>query len=137
MSTWRIIDANLNRASEGLRVLDDIVRFVLNDADLSRGLRAIRHEIVDVAAGVTGELLKHRDSEEDVGIEAEATPKKDIAALARANFKRVQEALRVLEETAKLPETRGKLDSDRFRKARFSAYTLEKQTLQKLSKRVR
>ncbi len=137
MSTWRIIDANLNRASEGLRVLDDIARFVLDDAELSRELRAIRHDIVNAAASVTSELLKHRDSEEDVGVEAEGTPKKDIAALARANFKRVQEALRVLEETAKLPETRGKLDSDHFRKARFTAYTLEKQTLQKLLRRAR
>jgi len=135
VSTWRIIDANLNRASEGLRVLDDIARFVLNDAELSRGLRTIRHDIMAAAKGVTAELLKYRASEEDVGAEAESTPKKDLTALARANFKRVQEALRVLEETAKLPEARGKLDSDCFRKARFAAYTLEKQLLPKLPRR--
>lgn len=134
MSTWRIIDANLNRASEGLRVLDDVARFVLNDAKLSKELRTIRHDITDAARGVTAELLRHRDSEEDVGTEAEATPKKDMAALARANFKRVQEALRVLEETAKLPEARSKLDSDRFRKARFATYALEKQMTPKLSR---
>ena len=137
MSTWRIIDANLNRASEGLRVLDDIARFVLNDAELSNGLRAIRHDIVDAAKGVTTELLKHRASEEDVGAEAEATSKKDMTALARTNFKRVQEAMRVLEETAKLPEARGKLNSDRFRKARFTAYTLEKRLLPKLTRRTK
>lgn len=133
MSIWRIIDANLNRASEGLRVLDDIARFALNDAELSRELRTIRHDIMDTASNVTPELLRHRDSEEDVGAEAESAPKEGMASMARANFKRVQEALRVLEETAKLPEARGKLDSDRFRRARFAVYTLEKQMVLKLS----
>jgi len=134
VSTWRIIDANLNRASEGLRVLDDIARFVLNDVGLSKELRDVRHEVMDAARSVAAELLKHRASAEDIGADARATPKKDMASLSRANFKRVQEALRVLEETAKLPEARGKLDSDCFRKARFVSYTLEKQMFPKLLK---
>ena len=135
MPTWRIIDANLNRASEGLRVLDDIARFVLDDSGLSRQLRSLRHEISSSSRGVTVELLKHRDSGDDVGAEAEATPKKNMSTLARANFKRVQEALRVLEEMSKLPETSGKIDSECFRKARFTVYTIEKQLLPKLTQK--
>ena len=46
----RLLDANLNRAAEGLRVADDLARFVLDDAGLSGEFKAIRHGLV--AAGV-------------------------------------------------------------------------------------
>lgn len=41
----RILDANLNRAREALRVMEDIARFALNDAALSGELKAIRHDL--------------------------------------------------------------------------------------------
>ena len=42
--TLRIIDANLNRMGEGLRVLEDAARFLLNNAVLSEELKTLRHE---------------------------------------------------------------------------------------------
>ena len=41
----RLIDANLNRAREGIRVIESVARFILNDADLSKSLKAMRHEL--------------------------------------------------------------------------------------------
>ncbi|MFQ5925353.1 MAG: thiamine phosphate synthase, partial [Dehalococcoidia bacterium] len=41
----RLIDANLNRISEGLRLLEDVARFLVNDAALSEQLKSLRHEL--------------------------------------------------------------------------------------------
>ena len=49
--TLRIIDANLNRAAEGLRVLEDIARLGLNDASLSERLKTLRHELTQHRSG--------------------------------------------------------------------------------------
>ncbi|MFN9975138.1 MAG: hypothetical protein ACK58T_35130, partial [Phycisphaerae bacterium] len=45
-SVWRILDAALNRAREGLRVLEDHARFISDDRSLSGSLKAIRHLLV-------------------------------------------------------------------------------------------
>ena len=42
----RIVDANLNRIGEGLRLIEDITRFILNDSDISEQLKAMRHELL-------------------------------------------------------------------------------------------
>jgi len=65
----RIVDANLNRSAEGLRVLEDIARFVLSDATLSQQLRTIRHSLAEVGESLGIILLEERDSEHDVGRE--------------------------------------------------------------------
>ena len=58
----RIVDANLNRSTEGLRVLEDVARFVLNDATLSQQLRTIRHNLADAGRSLGIILLEERDS---------------------------------------------------------------------------
>jgi thiamine-phosphate pyrophosphorylase len=123
---WRLIDANINRVNEGLRFLDDVARFVLDDVVLSDRLRKLRHEVAEGSADLTAVLLEHRDAGGDIGAEFEASPRSDLKALVRANFKRVQEGCRAIEEAAKLPEVSAVLDSDRFRRVRFSAYDIEK-----------
>ena len=70
-STYRILDANLNRAREGLRVIEDWCRFVIESQKLSADVKTIRHQIFQIAqvAGWTKDnLLPHRDTVEDVGI---------------------------------------------------------------------
>ncbi|MCJ7669103.1 MAG: hypothetical protein MUO61_01115, partial [Dehalococcoidia bacterium] len=63
----RMIDANLNRSSEGLRVLEDVARFLLNDAELSQRLRTLRHDLARQTKSLSVGLLSQRDSEHDVG----------------------------------------------------------------------
>ena len=130
--TLRIIDANLNRSGEGLRVLEDIARMALNDVAVSARLKTLRHGVVRTSASFERMLLESRDSEGDVGRDTEVASEektKDLQSVLVANSRRVQESLRVLEELAKTPEIAPYLDSERFKQARFALYTLEKELL--------
>ncbi len=129
----RVIDANLNRIGEGLRVLEDIARLVLDDAVLSQQLKSMRHGMVKVDLLLERQFLQARDSEGDVGVNIEASGEekhKDLGATVVANARRVQEALRVMEELAKNPGV--DLDPDSFKQARFDLYTIEKELFAKL-----
>jgi len=130
----RIIDANLNRASEGLRVLEELVRFVLSDASLTEKLKSVRHEIVTGDLTFNQRLLNARRAETDVGADITLPGQggKALAELAVTNSRRVQEALRVLEETAKLETNIPNLSTDGFRRARFVIYTIEQELVLKL-----
>jgi thiamine-phosphate pyrophosphorylase len=136
----RIVDANLNRLAEGLRVLEEAARMILNDTGLTAQLKALRHDLIRGDAAFNLELLNTRNSVEDVGAElkvAGENPGKDLPTMMVANARRVQESLRVLEDLAKLPETGGKLDSECFKKARFKLYTVEQQIVQRLVRQER
>ena len=131
--TLRIVDANLNRIGEGLRVLEELARLLLDDAGLTQQLKNMRHGMVKVDRSLQGQLLQARDSAGDVGVELEVDEgdgERDLPGTAMANARRVQEALRVMEEIAKV---RGiNLDVDKFKEARFALYTIEKELLSKL-----
>jgi len=134
--TLRIIDANLNRIGEGLRVLEEIARLLLDDAALSQQIKDMRHEMVKVDLSLEQQFLQARNSEGDVGINLEASGEekyKEITATVVANARRVQEALRVMEELAKNPGV--PLESDKFKRARFNLYTIEKELFSKLVRR--
>ena len=131
--TLRIIDANLNRIGEGLRVLEDVARLLLDDTALSQRLKDMRHRMVRVDLSLEQQFLEARDSEGDVGIDLEVSGEekyKDVQATVVANARRVQEAMRVMEELAKNPGV--PLESDKFKQARFNLYTIEKELFAKL-----
>jgi len=133
--TLRIFDANLDRIGEGLRFLEDIARFLLNDAVLTQQLKTMRHKLVTSDLLFNKKLLQARDSEGDIGINIEAPgqeKKKELPIMVVANARRVQESLRTMEELTKAPEIAPKLDSDKFKQARFDLYTIEKNLLSKL-----
>ncbi|MDD5072963.1 MAG: thiamine-phosphate pyrophosphorylase [Candidatus Omnitrophica bacterium] len=125
---YRIIDANLNRSREGLRVCEEIARFVLDDASLMRDLKGLRHGIsgcIKLYPARLRGIISARDTDGDVGrgrqaIERKRTGWKEISI---ANMERVKESLRVLEEFSKLID--GKI-ADRFKRLRFKAYNAEK-----------
>ena len=129
----RIIDANLNRLGEGLRVLEEVARLLLNDAGLSQQLKDIRHDVLKVAPAYYKKLIEARDAEGDVGADMEAAgddKRRDLPATVAANARRVQESLRVLEELARMPDV--ELETDKFKKVRFELYTIEKALLSRL-----
>src|SRR4051794_31674345 len=64
---WRLLDANANRAREGLRIVEDTARFVLDRADAAKALRRMRHELDGLIRGHYQKLLNHRDTEHDSG----------------------------------------------------------------------
>ncbi len=130
-ATLRIIDANLDRAGEGLRLIEDIARFILDDAVLTHELKAMRHQLVEGDWPFQQQLLQSRNSISDVGadIKAPVDKERELPLVVVANARRVQESLRVLEELAKLPGNISQLDGAKFKQARFSLYTIEQRLL--------
>lgn len=134
-SIYRILDANLNRAREGLRVCEDIARFALDSDPLSKELKVLRHGITSGLRSMPSgmkELLEARDSDDDVGKgsnKASEMRRTDAADIFMANIQRVKESLRVLEEFSKIVDRRLAM---RFRRLRFRAYGIEKKTVKKL-----
>src|ERR1035438_8533094 len=102
-AVWRLLDANANRAREGLRVVEDTARFVMERPDASAALRGLRHRLDDLTRRHYGELMQHRDVENDSGRQNRALPyRAGTPELLAANFKRCEEALRVLEEYGRM-----------------------------------
>jgi thiamine-phosphate pyrophosphorylase len=126
----RIIDANLNRIGEGLRVLEEFARLALNDAGLMGRLKNMRHKIVHIDAELQRWLLQARDAAGDVGAGVPAAgeeERRDAGGTIVANARRVQESLRVMEEIAREPGLA--LESKDYEKARFALYTIEKELI--------
>ena len=125
----RIIDANTNRAREGIRVLEEVVRFILDDAEASKQLKQIRHGLITAVEGFgfsRSELLESRDSEADVGRKIQGTLESDresIEDIIASNFSRIAEALRAIEEFGKLVDPKS---AEKIKDLRYEVYTLEK-----------
>lgn len=132
-SILRTLDANLNRAREGLRVCEEVARMVLEDSALTRRCQRIRYDLDARSRSLSRSvLLPARDSAGDVGRPSQRgslRPHRNVRDLSLANLRRVQEALRVLEEFARLgsPSLARPLGTLRFR-----TYTLEKEFASKL-----
>lgn len=136
----RILDANLNRAREGLRVLEDIARFLLDDREVTPRLRALRHALGDIAKPLTIPLLDARRAADDIvgpTRSGEVLPRTGIDALVAANARRVAESLRVLEECAKLPDAPSGLDAQTLERGRFEVYELERLLMGRVARRER
>lgn len=119
----RIMDANLNRATEAARILEEIARFLLDDKNLSEKLKNIRHKINSAQEEDYGKYLQSRDTENDVGVDIKNSDKRiNIENIFKANIKRLQQALRVLTEYS----VKSKENVVLFEKLRYESYTLEK-----------
>ncbi|MFH1441557.1 MAG: thiamine-phosphate pyrophosphorylase [Candidatus Omnitrophota bacterium] len=130
----RIIDANINRAKEGLRVCEEITRFILENYKLTSELKQLRHKISELKQKLPSDtdLIKERDSDKDIGknITMNELKRKDLKDIFFANMQRVKEAIRVLEEFSKLIDTRLSVE---FKKSRYRAYEIEKKVAERLS----
>jgi len=122
-SIYRAIDANLNRLQEGLRVIEDINRYIYNNGELAYKIKSIRHQCkIDDRE----DLLRTRDSKGDVlkrSTDSE-TKRTNIKDILISNFKRAQESSRVLEECYKLVEVQ---QSEHFKSIRYQLYQIDKE----------
>lgn len=128
---YRIIDANLNRSREGLRVCEEIARFVLNDKCLTEEFKGLRHKItgcIKFYPAKLQDIVSARDSGMDVGRGRQPIEqrRKGWKGISLANMERVKESLRALEEFSKLIDNK---IADRFKKLRFKAYGAEKKLI--------
>lgn len=128
---YRLIDANLNRAREGLRVIEDTVRFILNDTKLYHEIRLLRHRLTEITGKIYPVLLKSRNSATDIGRVIHEGKRKNTKNLIIANSRRVEEALRVLEEYSRLVSVSA---GEQFKNIRFRTYDLEKSIINSYTK---
>lgn len=119
----RILDTNLNRCKEGLRVVEDTCRFVLCDDILYKKIRKVRHLTSKYLSDKYEELLNARNSIKDSGRKVKEQSRENLRNIVIANFKRAEESLRVLEEYSKI------IDFDialKYKALRYEVYTIEK-----------
>jgi thiamine-phosphate pyrophosphorylase len=123
----RILDAAANRAREGLRAVEDYLRFVLDDRFLTAAAKQLRHDLVAEMKKIpTTDMLASRETQADVGTgltAAAETVRADLADVPAANFGRLEESLRSLEEYGKLIDT---AMAAAFKQIRYRIYTLER-----------
>ena len=136
---YRILDANANRAREGLRVVEEYPRLIRDNARFTSRLKALRHGITEAIASirVDEKLIRARQSDTDVGATKPEGPEANrvnLDHIVTANLRRSQEALRVLEEYSKLVSAKA---SAEFKRIRFETYTLEKELRLKTNYRIR
>jgi phosphoribosylaminoimidazole-succinocarboxamide synthase len=123
----RVIDANINRYKEGIRVVEDIYRYIYNDKDISSTLKSLRHIKLPLSQK---ELLQNRDSINDVlktSTKSEQN-RENLEGIIIANLKRAEESARVLEETFKLINIE---TSEKFKSNRYKLYNIEKDIILK------
>lgn len=132
---YRIIDANLNRSREGLRVCEEIARFAIGSQTLTKELKSVRHKVSAAAKehyGISGTVSCARDPESDVGRiskKASEMRRRGMRDIFAANAERVKESLRVLEEFYKLIDLNR---SSAFSRLRFRMYDIEKKAFKRL-----
>jgi len=121
----RVIDANINRYKEGIRVVEDIYRYIYNDKKISSTLKSLRHITLPISQK---ELLQTRDSINDVLKTSTKSEQKreNLESIIIANIKRSQESARVLEEVFKLIDIN---TSEKFKENRYILYNIEKEIL--------
>jgi hypothetical protein len=130
LRTARIIDVNLNRLTEGLRVVEDVVRLGLEKPRLLAGVRALRTRIGKEMRGLRKRVIMSRKSETDLGRgdRFDKARRKSLEDVLMANFKRAEESARVLEEVLKVAEP---ALARKFKAVRFRLYDLEREAVSK------
>lgn len=131
---YRAIDASADRGMEAVRVIEDIFRFLRDDAEATEELKRFRHEFGSLTKNFDWtNRLRCRETESDVGttISAEGEYHRDnLTEIFAANFCRLQESLRSIEEMTKLecPDLSPSVESLRYR-----SYVLEKKLYARLT----
>ncbi|MEM9365090.1 MAG: thiamine phosphate synthase [Planctomycetota bacterium] len=128
---FRILDANINRAMEGLRTIEEYTRFALDQSNLTQSLKGLRHDLGNVVDRFdAGALLQSRDTRGDVGTTI-STPsevsRRDGVDVVAAAARRTQQALRCLEEFGKTVDASV---GHQLEQMRYRAYTVLAETQQ-------
>ena len=127
-SILRLVDANLNRAIEGIRVLEESARMIFDDAVLTHELKSLRHSLLEIFSKndvFRTSLIMARGSDRDVLRHGETVSEGSRAGfpdIVRANASRAREAIRNLEEYGKLIDNG---ISEKCKGIRFRLYDAE------------
>jgi thiamine-phosphate pyrophosphorylase len=134
MNIYKILDAEVNRVSEGLRCIEDVFRFCFENTEYSKEAKRLRHKVRKLISKNAKLMINSRNVQSDPGIAISQScnfdKKKNIKELLYANFKRVQEGLRSIEEM--LSVASDDILSKQYEILRFEAYELEKKCICKV-----
>ena len=127
-AAYRIIDANFNRAREGLRVIEDYCRFALDSKLLTERVKNLRHKLCECIGKLDSDaLIACRDTTNDVGtaesIASKKQPRSDLETVLVAACKRLPEAMRAISEAMQTIDAEL---AERIESLRYEFYTLEK-----------
>jgi len=128
----RIVDANFNRAKEGLRVCEDICRFVIDSKSLTRNFKDVRHDLTEIISSLKFKtVIVARNIEGDIGKGSTVSEfkREKLFDVFVANSQRAKESVRVLEEFSKLLDI--KL-AQKLKSLRYKIYAYEKKVIEKL-----
>ncbi|MCM8772706.1 MAG: thiamine phosphate synthase [Candidatus Omnitrophica bacterium] len=130
----KIIDTNFNRAREGLRVIEESIRFIYKNEKNLKEIREIRHIFSKKTLKFFPfeKLKSSRAVEEDIGKKLDKREKLNLVKLVETNFLRVEESLRCLEEYSKLINSN---ISSFFHDIRFKVYEIEKKIITLISRK--
>ena len=143
----RLLDANLNRALEGLRVIEDLVRFGYEWQSIAAECKTLRHRLASEAARLDrASRMRSRDTAGDVGTSLTSPgeyERHDTSHLLHANCERVKQSLRVIEEVTKLwsdasgddSDSVGKIRPSEIESIRYAFYQFEKRLLTSVTSR--
>ena len=133
INVYRIIDVNVNRAMEGLRITEEVARFILESKSLTSKIKSLRNKTKKAINGFSKkDLLQARSSLLDVGknlYTKEEKSRNSLISIFKSNIKRAEEAFRVLEEFSKLIDP---IIGKQFKDIRFEIYDVEKSIEEKL-----
>uniref|UniRef100_A0A7V0Z5J4 Thiamine-phosphate synthase n=1 Tax=candidate division WOR-3 bacterium TaxID=2052148 RepID=A0A7V0Z5J4_UNCW3 len=135
MQWERILDVNLNRLTESLKLIEDYARFVMEDLSILENIRKLRKSFLNIKKSLpVKNFILYRHSETDLGREPEfdVIPRQAEDDILLANFSRAKESARIIEEILR---QKNKIMSRNIKKIRFQIYDLEKLVLQKHKKR--
>ncbi len=119
---YQIIDANLDRAREGLRVLEDWARFGLEGNDFVTKIKDFRQILGKNHLEIYKQSRNHVEDQSKGLTHQEQSKRKTPEQIISSNSGRVQEALRVIEEFSRLHNhALSKIASE----IRYEVYTLE------------
>jgi len=110
-------------------MLEDYFRFISEEEYMRNNIRKIRHSIKAISSDkkLTKKLIENRDVRNDIGnkLDTLEIKRNDIFDIVYANFQRVKESLRVIEELLKIVD---KSKVKAAKKIRYQTYAAEKQT---------
>lgn len=132
-SVKRILDANINRLKEGIRVCEEICRFALKSPAATQELKRLRHAVDrSIKRLPLKGLIRARDSGKDIGrrIYANELKRNSLSDILFANIQRAKESLRVLEEFTKLVDKKAAVE---FKEIRYFLYATEKKIAGKVA----
>lgn len=127
----RVVDANFNRCKEGLRVAEDIFRFILADDKLRKKIRRLRHGLDDIAKNrIIKQAVLSRNSQRDLGraVDVWESKRRDTLEVLYINLQRAKESLRVMEEFFKIISRPHVKD---IKKLRYELYSVEKEIVRR------